>query len=282
MATAQAANAVPHLRRLHPLPIRIMHWTNAVAMFIMITSGWKIYNDDVLFGWLRFSDAITPGPWAQHGLQWHFFGMWVLALNGLAYITYGLVTGRLRRMLLPIRPRDLIANIRDALHFRLAHDDPTQYNMVQRLLYVGVLLIGVLIVLSGLAIWKPVQFSELLALFGSFQTARLVHFLCMSAIVAFVAVHVTLALLVPHTLVAMVTGGPVIGDAPTRVAEAAPEVTGEAAPAPISEAASKPTAVPEPIAEAATTEAAAPAAESATVPAEPPPATAAPKDRDPP
>jgi thiosulfate reductase cytochrome b subunit len=221
---------MPHarVRRLHPLPIRIMHWTNAVAMFIMIDSGWKIYNDEVLFGWLHFPDSITFGPWAQHGLQWHFFGMWILFLNGLAYVTYGLVTGRFRRMLLPIRPRDLVANVRDALRLRLAHDDPTQYNAVQRLLYVGVLLAGVLVVLSGLAIWKPVQFSELLALFGgSFQTARLVHFLCMAAIVGFVAVHVTLALLVPHTLVAMVTGGPVVEGGPARPAEPAAANAGQ-------------------------------------------------------
>jgi thiosulfate reductase cytochrome b subunit len=209
------------VRRLHPLPVRIMHWTNAVAMFIMIDSGWKIYNDEVIFGWLHFPDAITFGPYAQHGLQWHFFGMWILFFNGLAYVIYGFVTGRFRRMLLPIRPRDLVANIRDALRLRLAHDDPTQYNAVQRLLYIGVLLAGVLIVLSGLAIWKPVQFSELLALFYDFQTARLVHFLCMAAIVGFVVVHVTLALLVPHTLVAMVTGGPAVDGAPPRDADAA-------------------------------------------------------------
>jgi thiosulfate reductase cytochrome b subunit len=209
------------VRRLHPLPVRIMHWTNAVAMFIMIDSGWKIYNDEVIFGWLHFPDAITFGPYAQHGLQWHFFGMWILFFNGLAYVIYGFVTGRFRRMLLPIRPRDLVANVRDALRLRLAHDDPTQYNAVQRLLYIGVLLAGVLIVLSGLAIWKPVQFSELLALFYDFQTARLVHFLCMAAIVGFVVVHVTLALLVPHTLVAMVTGGPAVDGAPPRDADAA-------------------------------------------------------------
>lgn len=216
MQPAHAVSDAPHARRLHPLPIRIMHWTNAAAMFIMVGSGWKIYNDEVIFGWLHFPDAITFGPWAQHGLQWHFFGMWILALNGLAYLIYGLATGRFRRMLLPIRLRDLVANIRDALRLRLAHDDPTQYNAVQRLLYVGVLLAGVLIVLSGLAIWKPIQLSELLALFNDFQTARLVHFLCMAAIVGFVAVHVTLAVLVPSTLVAMVTGGPVVAGAHAR------------------------------------------------------------------
>ncbi|HLN10285.1 MAG TPA: cytochrome b/b6 domain-containing protein [Xanthobacteraceae bacterium] len=189
-----------------------MHWTNAVAMFIMIGSGWKIYNDEVIFGWLHFPDVVTIGRWAQHGLQWHFFGMWIVVLNGLAYVTYGFATGRFRRMLLPIRWKDLIATISDALHLRLSHEDPTQYNTVQKLLYVGVLCVGVLIVLSGLAIWKPIQFSELLALFSSFQTARLVHFLCMTAIVGFVVVHVSLALLVPQTLVAMVTGGPVVAE----------------------------------------------------------------------
>ena len=197
-----------HARRLHPLPVRIMHWVNAVAMLIMISSGWKIYNDDVLLGWLHFPEALTLGHWAQHGLQWHFFGMWILVLNGLAYLTYGLVTGRFRHMLFPIRWREFLNDMFDAVHFRLTHDDPTHYNAVQRLLYIGILLVGVLIVITGLVLWKPIQFSELTALLGGFQTVRVIHFLCMSAIVLFLIVHVTLALLVPRTLVAMVTGGP--------------------------------------------------------------------------
>jgi thiosulfate reductase cytochrome b subunit len=204
--------AKPHVRRLHPLPLRVMHWVNAVAMLIMISSGWKIYNDDVILGWLHFPEALTLGHWAQHGLQWHFFGMWILALNGIAYVTYGLVTGRFRRMLFPIRWRELLKDVYDAVHFRLAHDDPTHYNAVQRLLYVGILLVGVLIVTTGLVLWKPIQFSELTALLGGFQTVRIIHFLCMSAIVLFLIVHVTLALLVPRTLVAMVTGGPAVNE----------------------------------------------------------------------
>ena len=199
-------------RRLHPLPVRIMHWLNAVAMFIMIGSGWKIYNDEVIFGWLHFPEALTIGHWAQHGLQWHFFGMWIVAVNGAFYLTYGVATGRFRQMLLPIYWHELIATIYDAMRLRLSHDDPTKYNTVQKMLYVGILCVGVLTVLSGVALWKPIQFSELLTLFGSFQAARLVHFLCMAAIVLFVIVHVSLALLVPHTLVAMVTGGPEIDD----------------------------------------------------------------------
>ena len=201
-----------HVRRLHPLPIRIMHWINAIAIFIMVGSGWKIYNDEVIFGWLHFPEAITIGHYAQHGLQWHFFGMWIVVINGLAYLTYGLATGRFKQMLLPIRWRALKQTISDALHFHLSHDDETKYNAVQKLLYVGVILTGCLIVLSGLSIWKPIQFSGLVALFGGFQGARLVHFFCMSTIVGFVIVHVALALLVPKTLAAMVSGGPLVKD----------------------------------------------------------------------
>jgi thiosulfate reductase cytochrome b subunit len=208
-ATYVKSNA-RHGLRLHPLPVRIMHWINAFAMAIMIMSGWKIYNDDVIFSWLRFPDAITLGTWAQNGLQWHFFGMWIVVLNGVAYLCYGIVSGRFRRKLFPISWHELIATMRDALTFRLKHDDLTHYNAVQKLLYIGIMLVGIVVVLSGLSIWKPVQFSELATLFYDFQTARLVHFLCMTAIVLFLVVHVTLTLLVPRSFVAMLTGGPTI------------------------------------------------------------------------
>jgi thiosulfate reductase cytochrome b subunit len=200
-----------------------MHWTNALAMLIMIGSGWKIYQDEVIFGWLHFPDWMTIGGEAQGALQWHFFGMWILTLNGLVYIVYGLATGRFRRMLFPIHPRALLADIGDALRFRLQHDDLTRYNTVQRVLYVGIILVGIVQVLSGLAIWKPVQFSELAALFGSFQTARLIHFLGMAAIVLFLLLHVLLALLVPRTLIGMLTGGPAVKTADHRAPAADPD-----------------------------------------------------------
>jgi len=211
--------------RLHPWPVRVMHWTNAVAIFIMIASGWKIYNDDVLIGWLHFPDAVVIGKWAQHGLQWHFFGMWIFVLNGVAYLCYGIATGRFRRKLFPISLGELVVTVRDALRFRLAHDDLTHYNAVQKILYLGVMLVGILIVISGLALWKPVQFSELASLFGSFQNIRIVHFLCMSAIVAFLVVHVALAVLVPKTIFAMVTGGPIVKDDAMTSAGAPAETT---------------------------------------------------------
>jgi thiosulfate reductase cytochrome b subunit len=201
-------------KQLHPLPLRITHWVNAVAVLIMITSGWKIYNDEVIFGRLHFPEWMTLGLYAQHGLQWHFFGMWIFAINGLFYLIYGVLSGRFRRKLLPISPREVFATVGEALRFRLKHDDLTRYNAVQKVLYVGVILVGILTVISGLVIWKPIQFSELASLFYDFQTARLVHFLCMSAIVGFLAVHVALALLVPQSLLAMLTGGPVLDEAP--------------------------------------------------------------------
>jgi thiosulfate reductase cytochrome b subunit len=202
------------VRKLHPLPVRIMHWTNAVAIFIMVGSGWKIYNDEVIFGWLHFPEYLTIGKWAQHGLQWHFLGMWIFALNGLAYLCYGLATGRFRRMLLPVTWSNILQTIKETLSFHLAHDDLTKYNAVQKLLYIGVICAGIMMVISGLSIWKPIQFSGLVGLLGGFQNARLIHFLCMSAIVGFVLVHVALALLVPRTLVNMVTGGPEVAPRP--------------------------------------------------------------------
>jgi thiosulfate reductase cytochrome b subunit len=223
LARHDGHGAASKQRQLHPLPVRIMHWTNAVAIFIMIGSGWKIYDDDVIFGWLHFPDFLTIGKWAQHGLQWHFFGMWIFVLNGLAYLAYGVATGRFRRKFFPISVREILSTVGEALRFRLSHEDLNHYNAVQKILYLGVILIGILIVISGLALWKPVQFSELAALFGSFQNIRLVHFFCMAAIVGFLLVHIALALLVPQSLIAMLTGGPVVpDDAVTRADAEAP------------------------------------------------------------
>jgi thiosulfate reductase cytochrome b subunit len=193
-----------------------MHWTNAVAMIVMIGSGWKIYNDEVLFGWLHFPQWITIGGGPEGALQWHFFAMWILVINGFAYLTYGLATGRFRRMLWPIHIRELLLELGKALRLDLQHDDLTRYNAVQRLLYVGVIAVIIMQVVSGLIIWKPIQFSELSFLFYDFQGARLAHFIGMVLIVGFVLVHVALALIVPKTLLAMLKGGP-------QVPKSAPE-----------------------------------------------------------
>jgi thiosulfate reductase cytochrome b subunit len=190
---------------IHPVWVRITHWINALAMLVMIGSGWEIYNASPLFGF-RFPGSITLGGWLAGALLWHFAAMWVLAINGMIYVALGLITGRFRNKLLPIRPGEVLTDVRAALRFKLAHDDLTVYNSVQRLLYLGVILAAAVIVLSGLAMWKPVQLQWLADLFGGYDAARYVHFFCMAAIVGFLVVHVLLALLVPKSLRAMVTG----------------------------------------------------------------------------
>ena len=106
----------------------------------------------------------------------------------------------------PISPSGVLHDAASALTGHLSHDDPSMYNQVQRFLYLGIILVGTLIVLTGLSMWKPVQFQTLAGLFGGYDTARLIHFFCMAAIVAFFIVHVTLAILVPRSLRAMVIG----------------------------------------------------------------------------
>ena len=222
MADDSVKSPVQQLTRaLHPLPLRIMHWTNALAMIVMIASGWQIYNDEVLFGWLHLPSWITIGGGPEGALQWHFLAMWILVLNGFAYLAYGLKTGRFRRMLLPIRSHEVLLELRKALRLDLEHEDLTRYNAVQRLLYIGIIAVIIVQVLSGLIIWKPVQFSELSFLFYDFQGARLAHFIGMVAIVGFVLVHVALALIVPQTLVAMLKGGPQVPKDPTEAAPGA-------------------------------------------------------------
>jgi thiosulfate reductase cytochrome b subunit len=190
---------------IQPAWVRTVHWINAVAMLLMIMSGWQIYNASPLFGF-TFSPSITLGGWLGGALLWHFAAMWLLMVNGLVYLTLGFATGRFRKKLLPITPGGVITDAKAALTGRLSHDDLTRYNYVQKLLYAGIIAVGVIIVLSGLSIWKPVQLQWLTALFGGYDVARYVHFICMAAIVAFLVVHVALAVLVPKSLRAMIIG----------------------------------------------------------------------------
>ncbi len=215
--SATSPAEVGKTKRMHPVPVRIMHWINAVSMIVMITSGWGIYDDDVIVNGLSFGQSLRLGSWAAESLQWHFAGMWFLVLNGLAYLIYGVVTGRFRERLFPIKVREVVQTVKETLHFHIAHEDITQYNAVQKLLYIVVILAGIAQVVTGLAIWKPIQFSGLVALLGGFQAARLIHFAGMVVIVGFMAVHVALALLVPKTLWAMLTGGPRVARPSRRI-----------------------------------------------------------------
>ncbi len=208
MSNVVASESAVKTRRLHPVPVRIMHWINALAMIVMITSGWGIYNDSVIISGLHFGQSLRLGDWAAESLLWHFAGMWFLAINGLVYLLYGVFTGRLRERLLPITVADFVHTVNDTLHLRIAHEDLTVYNAVQKLLYIVVILAGISQVVTGLAIWKPIQFSELVSFLGGFQSARIIHFWGMAVIVGFLIVHVALSLLVPQTLWAMLAGGP--------------------------------------------------------------------------
>ncbi|MBV9532363.1 MAG: cytochrome b/b6 domain-containing protein [Bradyrhizobium sp.] len=192
-------------RVIQPAWVRIVHFINAVAMILMIMSGWQIYNASPLFGF-SFPRSITLGGWLAGALLWHFAAMWLLMINGLVYLVMGFATGRFRKKLLPITPNGLVADLKAALTLKLAHDDLATYNNVQRLLYAAIIVVGVVIVLSGLSIWKPVQLQYLAALFGGYDVARYVHFVCMALICLFLIVHVALAILVPKSLRAMLIG----------------------------------------------------------------------------
>jgi thiosulfate reductase cytochrome b subunit len=185
-----------------------MHWINAAVMMVMITSGWGIYDDDVIIHGLYFGAFFRLGDWAAWSLNWHLAGMWFFGINGLIYLIYGLTTGRFLERLLPIRPKELVHTVVETLHFKIAHEDLTVYNAVQKVLYIVVILACISQALTGIAIWKPVQLSGLVTLFGGFQSARIIHFAGMVVIVGFVVVHVLLALLVPKTMWAMLAGGP--------------------------------------------------------------------------
>ena len=205
LAASDERTAITSAKVIQPPWVRTVHWINAVAITLMIMSGWQIYNASPLFSF-TFSSSITLGGWLGGALLWHFAAMWLLMVNGLVYLTMGIVTRRFRQKLLPITPGGVISDAKAALTGKLSHDDLTRYNYVQKLLYAGIIVVGIIIVLSGLSIWKPVQLQWLTALFGGYDVARYVHFFCMAAICAFLVVHVALAVAVPKSLRAMIIG----------------------------------------------------------------------------
>jgi thiosulfate reductase cytochrome b subunit len=190
---------------VHPVIVRICHWLNVIAIILMVMSGWRIYNASPIWQF-RFPADATIGGWLGGAIQWHFAGMWLLAANGLLYLLYNIFSGRLRRKFFPIRPREVVHDMGEALRGKLSHADPTHYNAVQKLAYVGVMLLIAAVIVSGLAIWKPVQLQLITELLGGYEASRRVHFVCMALIVAFVALHVVMVALVPKTLIAIITG----------------------------------------------------------------------------
>jgi thiosulfate reductase cytochrome b subunit len=195
---------------IHPLVVRLTHWLNATAIVVMVMSGWGIYNASPLFAF-RFPPWATLGGWLGGAIAWHLAMLWVLVANAAVYLVYGLLSGRFVRMFLPLSAGQVWHDLVSALSLRLSHS-PGTYNAVQRLAYIGVLMLGAVAVLSGLALWKPVQLQTLASLLGGYEVARRVHFLAMAGIVSFVVLHLTLVALVPRTLLGILTGhahGPV-------------------------------------------------------------------------
>jgi len=196
--------AMPARSAAHPPILRVMHWIGAAAVLCMILSGWQIYNASPLLPFV-FPAWMTLGGWLAGGIAWHLAGLWLLLADGLLYLTYGFASGHFRRDFLPLDPRLVVRDLGRALTGRLAHR-LGHYNAVQRLLYAGVLLVIVLTVLTGLSIWKPVQFAWLTDLFGGYDRARVLHFSAMCLIVTFLVVHLTLVAIFPRTLFAMIVG----------------------------------------------------------------------------
>ena len=190
---------------IHPAWLRLTHWVNAVAVVIMVMSGWRIFNASPLWEY-TFPPSITLGGWLGGGLMWHFAAMWLLLANGLLYLVLNLVSGRFVRKFFPLSPRALWGDVMAALRGHLAHDDLANYNAVQRAAYLFVVLDLIALVLSGLVLWKSVQFPLLRELMGGYESARRVHFFAMALLVAFVAVHLVMVALVPRTLLAMLRG----------------------------------------------------------------------------
>jgi thiosulfate reductase cytochrome b subunit len=190
---------------IHPAWLRLAHWLNAVAVLVLASSGWRIYNAAPFFPF-ELPRALTLGGWLGGALQWHFAAMWLLVVNGLLYLLINIVSGRLRRQFFPLLPRLLLADFVAALKGKLAHADPLHYNMVQRAAYLFVMLDCIVLVLSGLVLWKSVQFPVLRELLGGYESARRVHFFAMALLVGFVGVHLVMVALVPRTLLAMLRG----------------------------------------------------------------------------
>ena len=193
------------MKKVHPLLVRATHWVNALAVLVMVMSGWKIYNASPLLNF-SFPDDLTLGGWLAGALQWHFAAMWLLALNGMIYLAYGILSGHLRRRMFPLTPGAMLRDLLDALRGRLAHDDLSVYNAAQKAAYLGAILLAIGLILSGLAIWKPVQLYWLASLMGDYEGARLLHFFCMAGLILFVVVHVAMVILVPRTFLTMITG----------------------------------------------------------------------------
>ena len=139
MTALTASMNMTRAASIHPGWLRAAHWLNALAVLVMLASGWRIYNASPLFDF-RFPRELTLGGWLGGALQWHFAGMWLLAINGLVYLTLNAGQRPLRRASSSRSPLgDLWRDLRAALRGRLSHADPRTYNGLQRAAYLFVI-----------------------------------------------------------------------------------------------------------------------------------------------
>ncbi|MES1982140.1 MAG: cytochrome b/b6 domain-containing protein [Pseudomonadota bacterium] len=190
---------------IHPAWLRLTHWVNVIAVFMLVTSGWRIYNASPIFDF-AFPPAITLGGWLGGALLWHFFAMWILLANGLLYLSLNIVFGRLKRKFFPLSPRQILQDFLAVFKGQLAHDDLRYYNAPQKLAYLFIIVDIAVLIMSGLVIWKPVQFPLLRELMGDYDNARIVHFVAMASLLAVVLVHIAMVALVPRTFMLMIRG----------------------------------------------------------------------------
>jgi len=191
---------------IQPIWVRLTHWLNALAVVLMLMSGWRIYDASPVIKGFVIPTGITLGGWLGGALQWHFAAMWLLFFNGLFYLGMNISTGRIRTKFFPLSPLAILHDLGEALKGHLSHADSSKYNAVQKFAYLFAMLDITVLILSGLAIWKSVQFYILRDLFGGYDFARIVHFSAMSLIAIFIVVHLVMVTLVPRSLLTMIRG----------------------------------------------------------------------------
>jgi thiosulfate reductase cytochrome b subunit len=197
---------------IHPLWLRLIHWCNAAAVVVLIMSGWRIYNATrflhlyvPITNEALFPNKWTLGGWLGGAIQWHFAAIWVLFASAVLYLIL-FVSSRRGRQFFPVTPAGLWADIKAFLKGHLSHADIRQYNTIQKLAYLFAMADLIVLIASGLVLWKNVQLSWMRILLGGYEAARYIHFYAMVGIVAFIVVHVVMALLVPKTIKAMLWG----------------------------------------------------------------------------
>jgi thiosulfate reductase cytochrome b subunit len=204
-----------------PWPVRLTHWLNVPLLLAMVGSGLQILvaypyqgPHGELYAWFPLQGTTPPewmrlGVWLAGARHWHFAFMWLFAANALVYLAYLALSGEWRRRAFLVR-RDLPSLGRTMASYARLRAMPTGgelYNGLQRLAYSSVFLLALIELLSGLALYKPVQLHRLASLFGGYDGARLVHFVGMVLLLFFLAGHVAMVLLHPRSLAEMVTGG---------------------------------------------------------------------------